>query len=443
MKHYLLKLLAKELQKYSYITFIKRVDDNAIKIEFDNKDSYIFDLSKSNSSIYPAQKMLLTKSFNAPFDVILQKLFFKSKIVNVYVLPNDRILKFEIIHTNSYKQESYSLQLEFTGKNTNAIILNEKEIIIEALRHISEKISSRPIKVGERLKELPFYEIREKKEDISDIKEYLRAIYEQKTIQTLQKLKEKAIITIQKKEEKILETLNKLENEHHLQKLQQEYKKIGDLILSKIDEIEITNDKLELLDFEGNLINIAILPQIANKVELAEYYYQESKKLRQKAQNIWQRRENLNQKLSFYELLKESIKSCKTKEELEIYLGKNKNKSSKKEDSSEFESFYVDEYKIMLGRSKKENIRLLEISKADDLWLHIKDMPSSHVIIRGSKKSIPKEVINFAAKLCVDFSGYKSGTYLVDMTKRKNVKIVQEADVLYTNYETLCIKKED
>ena len=74
--------------------------------------------------------------------------------------------------------------------------------------------------------------------------------------------------------------------------------------------------------------------------------------------------------------------------------------------------------------------------------MHIKDISSSHVIIRSDKKNVPLEVLEFGAKLCVDFSGLNSGGYLVDYTNRRNVKIREGANVNYVEYKTIKVTKE-
>jgi predicted ribosome quality control (RQC) complex YloA/Tae2 family protein len=69
-------------------------------------------------------------------------------------------------------------------------------------------------------------------------------------------------------------------------------------------------------------------------------------------------------------------------------------------------------------------------------------MPSSHVIIRTDKQNIPENVLNFAAKLCVEFSIAKKGAYLVDYTQRRNVKVREGASVNYVDYKTLHVRRE-
>ena len=82
------------------------------------------------------------------------------------------------------------------------------------------------------------------------------------------------------------------------------------------------------------------------------------------------------------------------------------------------------------------------MAKANDLWMHIRDVPSSHVIIRTDKQNLPDSVIQAAAKLCVDFSVKNPGDYEVDYTKRKFVKVQEGSNVLYNKYDTIRVTKE-
>ena len=94
----------------------------------------------------------------------------------------------------------------------------------------------------------------------------------------------------------------------------------------------------------------------------------------------------------------------------------------------------------MLGTNERENIYLLENSKASDFWFHLKDRPSCHVIVQNNKKDLPKEIIEKAAALCVKFSVNSGGVFEVDFTQRRNVKIQHGANVLYNPYSTTLIK---
>jgi len=94
----------------------------------------------------------------------------------------------------------------------------------------------------------------------------------------------------------------------------------------------------------------------------------------------------------------------------------------------------------MLGRDERENIFLLENSRASDFWFHLQDEASSHVIVSNTKKVLPEKLIIEAAKICAKFSSDFGGTFSVDYTQRRNVKIQNKANVLYNPYSTVVVK---
>ena len=54
---------------------------------------------------------------------------------------------------------------------------------------------------------------------------------------------------------------------------------------------------------------------------------------------------------------------------------------------------------------------------------------------------MPEDVLEMAAKFCVEFSVKGAGRYEVDYTKRENLKRENGANVTYTNYKTIIINK--
>jgi predicted ribosome quality control (RQC) complex YloA/Tae2 family protein len=136
------------------------------------------------------------------------------------------------------------------------------------------------------------------------------------------------------------------------------------------------------------------------------------------------------------------VESAVDEEEINILLPKQRQIKQKGEESLYFETFFVEGYKIMIGKNEKGNIALLKEARKSDMWLHLKEMPSSHVIIRTEKQTVPEDVLLFAAKLCVHLSVTSKGGYLVDYTQRKNVKPFDGANVAYEVYQTLKIYKE-
>ncbi len=106
------------------------------------------------------------------------------------------------------------------------------------------------------------------------------------------------------------------------------------------------------------------------------------------------------------------------------------------------ELFWIDGYKVLIGRNSKENREVLKMAKANDIWMHVRGIPSSHLIIKTDKQRLPKDVIAKAGKLCVDFSIKRAGDYEVDYCKRRFVKIQEGSNVEYDKYQTITVRKD-
>jgi len=155
MKLYELKAIAKRLNDFTFISRVRRIEDNTLEIMFDKSESYFFTMTRGHSFVYKAPSQRPLQGYNAPFDTLLHTLLSGSKLMHVDVPNDDRILRFTIAPKSSYKDQIIYLQLEFTGKNTNAILIDDNEVIIEALRHIDADSSFRVIRPGMELLALP------------------------------------------------------------------------------------------------------------------------------------------------------------------------------------------------------------------------------------------------------------------------------------------------
>jgi predicted ribosome quality control (RQC) complex YloA/Tae2 family protein len=82
-------------------------------------------------------------------------------------------------------------------------------------------------------------------------------------------------------------------------------------------------------------------------------------------------------------------------------------------------------YKIWIGKNAQHNDTLtLKYSFKEDLWLHAKDVPGSHVLVKyQSGKKFPKEVIERAAQLAAYNSKRKTDSLCpVAFTPKKHVR---------------------
>ncbi len=382
------------------------------------------------------------QSFNAPFDNLLHTLVSSSTILSVQTPKNERVLRFTLAPKSAYKEQKVYLQFEFTGRHTNAILIDENEVTIEALRHIDADASFRVIRPGVELLAIPPFERKEEViEKIEDLEKYLSQKYTQFEAKRVENLKKQKLLMVQKKQEKLQKLLDKLPNVTELKEQMKKFQNYGNIILANLHQIKPYDKILKTFDFEGDEISIK-LPKGIVPNRMSEYFFNQAKRAKAKSKNVHIEEENLRTKQSFYANMYHAIEQAKSSQELELLLPKRGKSQRKKEKVKEGELFWIDDYKVLIGRNAKENQALLKIAKSNDLWMHIRDIPSSHLIIKTDKQNLPDSVIKKAAKLCVDFSLRQAGDYDVDYCKRRFVKIQEGSSVEYDKYQTIRVRKE-
>lgn len=102
-----------------------------------------------------------------------------------------------------------------------------------------------------------------------------------------------------------------------------------------------------------------------------------------------------------------------------------------------------DGYQIWIGRNNRQNDELsLKFAKPDDLWLHSKNIPGSHVIVRVPGPA-PEKTLLEAATLAAWFSKARNSSKVqVDYTRAKYVRKPSGAKpgmVVYVNYKTVIV----
>lgn len=122
---------------------------------------------------------------------------------------------------------------------------------------------------------------------------------------------------------------------------------------------------------------------------------------------------------------------------------KNKRLGSKKQ--SDFLSYQIDGFTVLVGKNNQENDYLtLKIAKENDIWFHVKDIQGSHVILVVNQKQPSYETINKVASISAYYSKAKlSSNVPVDYTFVKYVKKPSKAKpgmVTYVNYQTVNVQ---
>ena len=431
-----LKQIITYLQNFKKISAIYRVTDTTIKVAFDRDDEIYFNMQRSNSSIFRCPSFSRSKVYNAPFDVVLAKRFNRSNILSIELLGGDKILRLKTSIASAYKEEVTYLQFEFTGKYTNVIILDEQNVVLEALRHVDLFSSFREVRVGQKLLDVPKAPFEAKEYPLDDVEQFLYGVYEDEQKQKLNSLKKQKTAYLGKKLQKLQKLYEKLEDEDFLQKEAKTFEHYGNLVLSNIHNIKPYTKVLKLKDYDASGVEIKLDKTYRSASQIAQSFFNKSKKAKQKAKNLHIEKTSLSSKIEHIQLFINTVKEAKDLSKIALlFPKKEQSKKIKKDDS--IESFLIEGYKVQLGKNEKGNIKLLQSAKARDIWLHMRGRPSCHVIITTDKQNLPLHIIESAARLCVDFTMFEKGRYLVDYTPRREVNIQNGANVLYNKYKTI------
>lgn len=103
-----------------------------------------------------------------------------------------------------------------------------------------------------------------------------------------------------------------------------------------------------------------------------------------------------------------------------------------------------DGFVIWIGRNSRQNEQVtFTKGGGQDLWLHARDVPGAHVVIKFDGRKIPSSVIDEAAAIAAYYSAKRAdGKVLVDVTRCMYVKKIKGAGqgmVTYRNEEPVTV----
>ncbi len=107
-----------------------------------------------------------------------------------------------------------------------------------------------------------------------------------------------------------------------------------------------------------------------------------------------------------------------------------------------------DGYVVWIGRNSRQNEKVtFKTANSQDIWLHARDVPGAHVIIRNDGRRIKDELIAEAAAVAAYYSKKRNdGNVLVDYTRVKYVNSIRGAGpgmVTYRNEQTITVEPQD
>lgn len=441
----LLQAFCTYMQDMRYMQECRRIDENLFICTYideqGNKGRFYCDMTRGHSHIFMTNDAIAEKSFHAPFDKKLAQCTKNAAIISISTDGNNRILDFFFTQNAHYKMQHYHLIYEFTGRYTNVILCDENRCVIEALRHIPLHKSSRQVRIGKALMPLPQPDNpASSRIDSNKVPFLLEQHYKQGYMKAKARKKDNVLKTLKKKQEGLIHIKETLPKQALLLESAKTYALYGELIFSSLHLLP-THKKISthiiLPDKNNKNIHIPLPAHVRDLQAAGNWYFAQSKKYAKKAEHLAIQITHLEEKIAF---LSQQIALVEYFDDIgDVFLPKNKKSKSQKDS----EAFFIDGYKISIGRNAKDNQRLLESAKADDLWFHIKDIPSAHLIIHCGKQMPPNALLQKAAQILVGlYVAHKQGggDFVVDWTKRRFVKLSANAHVNYSKWQSISLR---
>jgi len=191
------------------------------------------------------------------------------------------------------------------------------------------------------------------------------------------------------------------------------YQQWADLIMANLHMIKTGMESIALNDFLEPEKSITVkLKKDLSPQRNAEAYYRKAKNRNIELNTLKEsisRKEKELAELQLHEKLVSGAEDRETLEPLSEHYTRRTEDKAKKE-ALPFHEHLFQGYQILVGKNAKTNDELtLHHANKDDAWLHAKDVAGSHVIVRQQAgKSIPKNVIEFAASLAAFHSKRKN-----------------------------------
>lgn len=232
----------------------------------------------------------------------------------------------------------------------------------------------------------------------------------------------------------------------------EEYRIAGELLTAQAYLVPRGVERVQLQNFydpDGGMMDIA-LDVALTPAQNAQKYFKRYRKARSAQEIAKAQKDKTLAELSILEQALFDLDECETEADLGdvrrtlegtgLVRAPGEKKRPKQPESKPMLFLLPDGTEILVGKNSTQNDRLTGGARGGDTWLHAKDMPGSHVIIRG--ETVSPEALQAGAKLAAWFSKGKGVSVPVDYTLRKFVKKPGGAPagfVIYSHQKTLTV----
>ena len=268
--------------------------------------------------------------------------------------------------------------------------------------------------------------------------------------------RERILEEIDAARDRVQQRLRSLEEQSNKAEDAERLRETGDLIYAYIWMIEPGMERLETP--EGVIIT---LDPTLSAAENAQEYFDRYRRAQSAGKQIPAMAGSTRQQLAYLDQLRSMVNMASGYDEIEAarlewidYVestpGVNRaarNKGARPAASARRPRQYrtADGDTILVGRTGQQNDAVtFDIASPGDLWLHAREIPGAHVIVRPAGAEASEETIEAAARLAAYYSdGRQSTTLPVDITERRHVRKIKGGGpgmVTYRNEHTLQVR---
>lgn len=237
------------------------------------------------------------------------------------------------------------------------------------------------------------------------------------------------------------------------------YRLYGELLTANIYAMEKGMKEIEVINYYSDALDKISINLDVNKTpsQNIQSYYKKYNKLKKSEESAKEQINQNEEELEYLNSVLTNIHNVDNYSEIEdikkelIETGyikfRKSNKNNKTKLSKPMHYISSDGFDIYVGKNNIQNDYLsLKFSNKNDLWLHTKNIPGSHVVIKANGK-IPSTTLEEAANLAAYYSKSKNSSNVpVDYTEIRNLKKPNGAKpgmVIYYTNQTLYITPQE
>lgn len=253
--------------------------------------------------------------------------------------------------------------------------------------------------------------------------------------------------------------IKKLKKDLHDTEKADRYRLFGELLTAYMYQIQPGESEIEVVNYydeAGDTVTIPLDPRLSPS-DNAQRYFKRYNKAKASRRHLTEQMTKAEEENTYFATILQQLESADLEDVADIreelvqegYFRKQKTPRSRKQAGKTKPQLTViqssEGVPIYVGRNNRQNEYLTNrLANSNDTWLHTKDIPGSHVVVRGA--DFGEITLREAAQIAAYFSkGRNSSQVPVDYTLIKHVRKPKGAKpgyVIYDNQKTLYVKPD-